>query len=104
MHWDKIRNRLEPHEIMFPGLERVPRMSMDQIKTANAEMKKAGYFASTKEKDPRTGEKVMKPVRPMSSASKAAYFSLPPLGAGIAYGAGAGGNGDQRKRMPEDQT
>ena len=67
------------------------------------ELKQAGYFSSSKEIDPRTGEKVMRPVRPMSSASKAAYFSLPPLGAGIAYGAGAGSD-PRQKRMPEDQT
>ena len=81
MHWDRIRNRLEPHEIMFPGLERIPRMSMEQVHQARKELADAGYFASTKEIHPVTEEKVMRPVRPMTSASRAAYFTLPPLAA-----------------------
>jgi hypothetical protein len=77
MLWDRIRNRLEPHEIMFPGLEKVPRMSMEQMHAANQTLKDAGYMSSSKEIDPRTGEKKLTPVRPMSSASRASYFTAP---------------------------
>ena len=42
--WDRIRGRLEPHEIMFPGLEKLPPMSKEQLALAMAEHKKAGYF------------------------------------------------------------
>jgi hypothetical protein len=67
MLWDRIRNRLEPHEVMFPGLEKLPRMSLDQVKRTREAQKEAGYFASSGE------------VRPMA-ASKGAYFALPLLG------------------------
>jgi hypothetical protein len=77
MLWDRIRNRLEPHEIMFPGLEKVPRMSMEQMHAANQALKDAGYMSSSKDIDPRTGEKKLTPVRPMSSASRASYFTAP---------------------------
>jgi hypothetical protein len=63
MLWDRIRQRLEPHEIMFPGLEKLPRMSMDQMRRANQDLGEAGYRTSPSE------------VRPLPSASRAAYFS-----------------------------
>jgi len=77
MLWDRIRNRLEPHEIMFPGLEKVPRMSMEQMHAANQTLKDAGYMSSSKEIDALTGEKKLTPVRRMPSASQASYFTLP---------------------------
>jgi hypothetical protein len=77
MLWDRIRNRLEPHEIMFPGLEKIPRMSMEQMHAANQTLKDAGYMSSSKEIDALTGEKKLTPVRRMPSASKASYFTLP---------------------------
>ena len=41
--WDRIRQRIEPHEVMFPGLHKLPRMGREQIaKTFNASTK-AGY-------------------------------------------------------------
>jgi hypothetical protein len=86
MLWDRIRNRLEPHEIMFPGLEKLPRMSMEQFHRANRTLKDAGYMSSSKEIDPRTGEKKLTPVRRMPSASEASYFVLP---AAAAVGGGS---------------
>lgn len=65
MNWDRIRNRLEPHEILFPGLEQVPRMSLDQMKTVTKDLSKAGYMAA------EGG------VRPLPSASRAGYFAIP---------------------------
>jgi hypothetical protein len=96
MLWDRIRNRLEPHEIMFPGLEKVPRMSMDQMRTARKEMSDAGYMSGTKEFDEEGNPIGLQPVRPMSAASRAAYFSLPPLVAG-------GGVGLSLLRQPDQQ-
>ena len=74
MLWDRIRKRLEPHEILFPELEKLPRMSLDQMKQVDAELSKAGYKAAEGT------------VRPMSSASRAGCFSFLPV-------AGAGGYG-----------
>lgn len=34
--WDRIRQRLEPHENMFPGLENIPRMSVEQMRAIDA--------------------------------------------------------------------
>ena len=34
--WDRIRQRLEPHENMFPGLENIPRLSVDQMRIVDA--------------------------------------------------------------------
>lgn len=81
MLWDRIRNRLEPHEIMFPGLEKLPRMSMDQMHTARTALADAGYMSGTKEIDELTGEPTgLQAVRPLPSASSAGYFGIAPLG------------------------
>jgi hypothetical protein len=34
--WDRIRQRLEPHENMFPGLEKIPRLSVEQMRAVDA--------------------------------------------------------------------
>jgi hypothetical protein len=83
MLWDRIRSRLEPHEIMFPGLERLPRMSMDQMRRVRADLAKAGYMSSSKQIDEATGMPKLNPVRALPSASRAGSFALP---AGIALG------------------
>lgn len=44
MIWDQIRNRLEPHEALFPGLYKLPKMSLDEIRAARLGHAKAGYF------------------------------------------------------------
>lgn len=64
MLWDRIRNRLEPHEVLFPGLEKLPRMNMEQMRRVRGDLSKAGYMAA------EGG------VRPLPNASRAAYFSL----------------------------
>lgn len=79
MLWDRIRNRIEPHEIMFPGLEKLPRMSMDQMRQARGDLSTAGYMSGTKT------DEGLQTVRPLPSASRAAYFALPPLAAIPAY-------------------
>lgn len=78
MLWDNIRRRLEPHEVMFPGLEKLPPMSRNQLESALSEHKQAGYMNSSKElvADPVTGElnPRMKPTRPMDY-QKAMYYT-----------------------------
>ena len=70
MLWDRIRNRLEPHEILFPGLENLPRMSLDQMKRVTRDLSDAGYMAAEGA------------ARPLPSASRAGYFAIPPAVAG----------------------
>ena len=42
--WDKIRQRLEPHENMFPGLEKTPAPSMQQLRDVIAAHRKTGHI------------------------------------------------------------
>ena len=63
MLWDRIRNRLEPHEILYPGLEKLPRMSLEQMRQVRNDLSKSGYLAESGE------------VTPLPSASHAGYFS-----------------------------
>lgn len=74
MLWDRIRHRLEPHEILYPGLEKLPRMNMDQMRRVRQDLSDAGYMAS------EGG------VRPLPSASRAGYFSVAPVGGAALLG------------------
>jgi hypothetical protein len=47
MLWDRIRKRLEPHEVMFPGLENLPRMGLGQVRSATKTHSSAGYMKPT---------------------------------------------------------
>ncbi len=75
MLWDKIRRRLEPHENMFPGLEKMPRPSVEQARKANVVHKESGHKDNTKELV--DGEQKLKPTKPIRNPSGMAYFSLP---------------------------
>tara|TARA_R100000742_G_C4279484_1_gene104183 strand:+ start:1542 stop:3704 length:2163 start_codon:yes stop_codon:yes gene_type:complete len=75
MLWDKIRRRLEPHENMFPGLEKMPRPSVKQARKANVVHKESGHKDNTKELV--DGELKLKPTKPIRNPSGMAYFSLP---------------------------
>ena len=68
--WDGIRGRVEPHEAMFPGLEKLPALNDRQLASAFAANKKAGY-AST----PAPGQ----PWKRKSGINPAelAYFGIP---------------------------
>jgi len=70
MLWDRLRGRLEPHEILFPGLEKLPRMSMDQMRRVRGDLSSAGYMAA------EGG------VKPLPSASRAGYFAVPATAVG----------------------
>jgi len=41
--WDRIRQRIEPHEVMFPGLHKLPRMGREQIARSFNASSNAGY-------------------------------------------------------------
>ena len=79
--WDRIRRRLEPHEVMFPGLHKIPKMNRAQLEKAMNVHKKAGYWSSTKEayREPTTGEieMRMKPTRPMPGGPASAAYFMP---------------------------
>ena len=69
--WDRIRRRLEPHENMFPGLERLPRMSIDQLRVADKAHALSGHKNYGKDK---SGDVVrLKPTRPVDY-TKMRYF------------------------------
>ena len=63
MLWDRIRKRLEPHEILYPGLEQLPRMSMPQMREVNKRHSEAGYKAAEGT------------VQPVANPSQLGYFA-----------------------------
>ncbi len=79
--WDRIRRRLEPHEVMFPGLHKIPKMNRAQLEKAMNAHKEAGYWSSVKEayREPTTGEVEMrmKPTRPMPGGPASAAYFMP---------------------------
>ena len=77
MLWDRMRRRLEPHENMFPGLERIPRPSIEQARAADAVHRDAGFKDYTKEVVNEAGEFRLRPTKPVANPAKLAYFSFP---------------------------
>jgi hypothetical protein len=75
--WDRIRQRVEPHEAMFPGLEKLPALNDRQLGAAFSANKAAGYMTT-----PEQG----KAWRRQSgiSPSSLAYFTPAVLAAGAA--------------------
>ncbi len=65
--WDRIRGRVEPHEVMFPGLEKLPALNDRQLGEAQKANKAAGYGTT-----PEAGEKWKR--RQIDSPSRLAYF------------------------------
>ena len=79
--WDKARNRFEPHEIMFPGLHKLPRMSFTNLKKARQGHRDVGYFNSSKiEKFNEELQELTKEMKPVSKAEPGSlmYFSTDP--------------------------
>jgi hypothetical protein len=50
MAWDMKRGIFEPHLAIFPGVQKLPKMSAEVIKSRIDVAQKAGYFAKTLEK------------------------------------------------------
>jgi hypothetical protein len=72
MEWDRIRNRFEPHENMFPGLSKTPAPSVEQLRGVDAAHRETGHKTYTKTDDGK-----LPPTRPFKgSASKLGYLGL----------------------------
>jgi hypothetical protein len=71
--WDRIRQRVEPHEAMFPGLEKLPALNDAQLSRAYAANKSAGYMTTPAEGKAWRRKKGIDPA-------DLAYFSVPVLG------------------------
>jgi GNAT superfamily N-acetyltransferase len=65
--WDRIRGRVEPHEVMFPGLDKLPALNDRQLGEAQKANKAAGYGST-----PEAGEKWKR--KQIDSPSRLAYF------------------------------
>lgn len=79
--WDKARNRFEPHEVMFPGLHKLPRMSFTNLKQARQGHRDVGYFNSSKiEKFNEELKEITKELKPVKKAEPGSllYFSTDP--------------------------
>lgn len=77
MEWDRIRNRFEPHENMFPGLSKVPAMSVNQLRDVDLAHKATGHKTYGK-----TDEGTLQPTRPFAgNASQLGYLGMGGLAA-----------------------
>lgn len=77
--WDRQRRRLEPHENMFPGLEKLPRPSVDQLREADAAHRATGHKNYSKQFiDPEDKSKGfrLRPTKPLKDAARLTYFGL----------------------------
>lgn len=84
--WDRQRRRLEPHENMFPGLEKLPRPSDDQLRATLKAHRKTGHLDYTKEEQLNAKgemEARLRPTRPTKNPASMAFFSQAnPIGPG----------------------
>ena len=72
LEWDRIRNRFEPHENMFPGLSNLPAPSVDQLRGVDVAHRQTGHKTYGK-----TAEGTLKPTRPFAgNPSALGYLGL----------------------------
>ena len=81
--WDRQRRSLEPHENMFPGLEKMPKISHEQMRSVLAKFKQQGVTDQQKVEfaDPETDvlTQRLKPNRPLEGdPAGLAYFDQGP--------------------------
>jgi hypothetical protein len=74
-----VHRRLEPHENMFPGLERLPPMSLRQQQGVRAAHWANGECATTRSRRPRANGST--PTLPVRNPSRLRYFAVPLAGA-----------------------
>ena len=78
MLWDRMRRRVEPHENMFPGLEKMPRPSLEQARISDDAHRASGHKNYSKETiDEEAGEFRLAPTKPGGNPSRYAYLSIP---------------------------
>jgi hypothetical protein len=84
MEWDRIRRRFEPHENMFPGLERMPAMSKDQLKGVMAEHRASEHmnYGKVAADEDASAVRSLQPTRRRENPARFAYFTAPPVAAG----------------------
>ena len=80
MNWDRIRRRLEPHENMFPGLEKLPAPSRAQLQAVLDQMTQSGHKDYTKVPQMGAGGLDMRlnPTNPYDNPAAGAYFHRDP--------------------------
>jgi hypothetical protein len=78
LEWDRIRRRFEPHENMFPGLERMPAMSREQLRKVSEEHTASGHKTYGKTEGDE-GQMNLQPTRPRKNPAGFAYFTVPPV-------------------------
>jgi hypothetical protein len=80
--WDKQRKRFEPHENMFPGTERLPRPSQEQLQRTLDAHRGTGHLDYTKEDQLNAKgelEQRLRPTRPTDNPASLAFFSQAPV-------------------------
>jgi hypothetical protein len=77
MLWDRQRGRIEPHEVMFPGLNRLPRMTRGDSRASMKAHKAAGYSQNRPtEKYPLAAGGQLPAVRAVKNPMDLALWSL----------------------------
>jgi hypothetical protein len=90
--WDKQRGRIEPHEVMFPGLNRLPRMPVEDARAAYQAHKGAAYTIGRPSVNNPVAEGGQLPaVRPVGNPMDLAYWGL----GGLLLGGGATAGSEQ---------
>lgn len=80
--WDKQRKRFEPHENMFPGTEKLPRPSQEQLQRTLDAHRATGHLDYTKEDQLNAKgelEQRLRPTRPTDNPAGLAFFSQAPV-------------------------
>jgi hypothetical protein len=84
--WDKQRGRIEPHEVMFPGLNKLPRMDIEDARKAYQAHKGAKYtIGRPTPNNPVAAGGQLPAVRPVANPMDLAYWGL----GGLLLGGGA---------------
>jgi hypothetical protein len=75
--WDHMRGRIEPHEVMYPELWKLPRMGMSDAKAAYGAHKQAGYTLGKPTKNNPVAEGgVLPAVRPVANPMSLGYWGV----------------------------
>jgi len=99
MNWDRIRQRLEPHENMFPGLGKLPAPTQQQLRAVMDTHGETGHAMTAK-----TEEGKLKPTKPLKgSPSRMGYLGLGGATVGLTAAQIAAGGDRASARERKDQ-
>jgi len=103
--WDRARGTLEPHEHWFPGLEKLPALSHEQMKEVVDTLRKSGRFSHARRPEDKHLGRLGRQKQPLpyEGPARAAALTLPPLlvAALAANRNRSAGGGDGESQQPD---